>query len=123
MWAQLDRAVEQLSERFPAAAVLLADAAADILAFTGCPMAHWRQVWLNKEIRRTDIVLLVGAVFAEQHDERAVQRCYLAIGAVAPPAEPQLTTRGASCYRQQAERLRMALLLHHRAGSYVFHRS
>ena len=111
VWAQHGRVVEQLSERFPEAAALLADAEADILAFTGFPMAHWRQVWsnnpqerLNKEIRRrTDvvgifpnrqaIVRLVGAVLAEQHDEWAVQRRYLAIGAVAPPTESRLTTQ------------------------------
>lgn len=110
VWAQHARVVEQLSERFPEAAALLADAEAEILAFTAFPMAHWRQVWsnnpqerLNKEIRRrTDVVgifpnrqaimRLVGAVLAEQHDEWAVQRRYLAIGAVAPPAEPRLTT-------------------------------
>lgn len=110
VWAQHGRVVEQLSERFSEAAALLADAEAEILAFTGFPMAHWRQVWsnnpqerLNKEIRRrTDvvgifpnrqaIVRLVGAVLAEQHDEWAVQRRYLAIGAVAPPTESRLVT-------------------------------
>ena len=36
-WAQHARVVDQLAERFPAAAELLADAAADLLAFTAFP--------------------------------------------------------------------------------------
>jgi len=95
VWAQHARMVEQLEERFPAAAVMLAEAAPEVLAFVSFPKEHWRQIWsnnpqerLNKEVRRrTDVVgifpdraaviRLVGAVLSEQHDEWAVARRYL----------------------------------------------
>jgi transposase-like protein len=42
-WTQHARVVDQLAERFPAAAELLGDAAAFLLEFTAFPKEHWRQ--------------------------------------------------------------------------------
>ena len=108
--AQLERVSDQLSERFPDASSMLAEAGEDILAFTHFPQAHWKQVWsnnpqerLNKEIRRrTDVVgifpnrsaarRLIGAVLAEQNDEWTVARRYLTPGvAVKQEALPEVS--------------------------------
>src|SRR5262249_15680161 len=58
------RVVDQLEGRFAEAATLLDEAGPELLAFTGFPKEHWRQLWsnnslerLNREIRRPTDVL------------------------------------------------------------------
>ncbi len=102
VWAQHRRVVDHLHQvGLTDAADHLDGAAADLLAFTGFPKAHWRQIWsnnpqerLNKEIRRRTnvvgifptrqaIIRLVGALLAEQHDEWAIARRYMSLDSLA----------------------------------------
>src|SRR3954464_7248016 len=95
--SQLDVIAGMLGRQLPKVEVMLRDAACDLLAFTGFPVAHWKKIWstnplerLNKEIkRRTDVVgvfpnpeallRLAGAVLVEAHDEwQTSDRRYLA---------------------------------------------
>ncbi len=99
---QLDEIITRLAPRFPVAAAMLAEASADITAFSAFPVGHWRKIWstnplerVNKEIkRRTDVVgifpneaavlRLAGAVLLEVHDEWAItERRYLSEGSMA----------------------------------------
>jgi transposase-like protein len=100
--AQFDEVTRMLERSHPKVAAMLADAKDDLLAFTGFPAKHWRQIWstnplerVNKEIkRRTDVVgvfpnpaallRLAGAVLVEQHDEwEAGDRRYFSAASMA----------------------------------------
>ena len=87
VFTQFDEVTRMLTRSHPKVATMLQEAKNDVLAFTGFPQRHWRQIWstnplerVNKEIkRRTDVVgvfpnpaallRLAGAVLIEQHDE------------------------------------------------------
>jgi putative transposase len=84
---QWDQVISMLTEKFPAAAALMAQAKEDVLAFRSSPTEHWRKIWstnplerLNKEIKRRTrvvgifpnnaaIIRLVGALLLEQQEE------------------------------------------------------
>ncbi|AOT05578.1 IS256 family transposase [Arthrobacter sp. U41] len=120
--AQFGRVLHALEEKLPKVADHLETARADVLAFTPFPRGLWRQVWsnnpqerLNREIRRrTDVVgifpdrnsliRLVGAVLAEQHDDRIEARRYLSLDLI-----QQAQTTGTTTTEETANTPELAL--------------
>jgi len=108
--SQLDEVARMLDGQFPDVATMLRDAAEDICAFAGFPVAHWRKIWstnplerINGEIKRrtnvvgifpndASIVRLVTAVLVETHDEWAIsERRYLSEESMTKIGEPSTT--------------------------------
>lgn len=100
--AQYERVSVMLAERFERTGPLLAEARAELLAFSGFPRAHWRQIWstnplerLNKELKRrcrvvgifpntASVIRLAGAVLLDVHDEwQVAERRYFSEGSMA----------------------------------------
>jgi putative transposase len=109
---QLDTIATMLGRQFPKVEQMLRDAEADVTAFAGFPVSHWKKIWstnplerLNKEIkRRTDVVgvfpnppallRLAGAVLVEAHDEwQVADKRYLSEGSMATLAIPTPGTK------------------------------
>lgn len=98
---------DQLREKFPKLAAMMADAENDVLAYMDFPKAHRKQIAstnplerLNAAIkRRTDvvgifpndaaIVRLVGALLLEQNDEWQLQRRYMQLEGLSAVSDNQ----------------------------------
>ena len=102
-----------LGRQLPKVETMMQEAKEDLLAFTGFPQVHWRQLWstnllerVNREIkRRTDVVgvfpnpeallRLAGAVLVEQHDEwAAADRRYFSEQSMAQLMTPTTQEQG-----------------------------
>ena len=108
--ARWDDLAASLTERFPKASELMAEAREDVLAFRHFPPQHWKKTWstnllerLNEEIKRrtrvvgiftndASITRLVGALLLEQdeHWQLEGRRMFSAESMAAIPTLPEL---------------------------------
>lgn len=88
---------DQFHERLSKLSAMMEAAEHDVLAFIGCPRAHWPQTYstnplgrLNAENKRrtnavgifpddASITRVVGAMMLEQNDEWRLNRCFMQI--------------------------------------------
>ena len=124
--------MDYVDGRLPAVFDHLDQARADLLAFTSLPTGVWTQIWsnnpnerLNREIRRrTDsvdvfpnrqaVIRLMEAVLAEQTDERAEGRRYLArASSPNPDAHPNPPPGGHHTHTHRITHPKDTKRLHH----------
>lgn len=109
--AQWRETADRLRKRFPKLGILMDQAESDVLAFTGFPKEHWKQIAstnpierVNKEIKRRSNVIgifpndgaitrLVGALVVEQNEEWHLTRRYMSHESLARVINPDLETK------------------------------
>ena len=109
--SQWRETAERLRERFPKLGALMDEAEHDVLAFTGFPKEHWKQIAstnpierVNKEIKRranvngifpndAAIIRLVGTLVVEQTEEWHITRRYMSYESLAKVVKPEAAER------------------------------
>ena len=71
----------------------------DLLAFNLFPKQIWKQICPD----RTAVILLVGTVLAEQHDEWIEWRCYLGLDVLARSSNDRPTDRTTESHESTEE--------------------
>lgn len=103
--------VDRLRDRLPKLAALMDDAEAKVLAFTGFPKEHWKQIAstnplerVNKEINRRSNVIgifhndaaimrLVGSLIVEQSEELHLIRRYMSHESLVKVLNPDIESK------------------------------
>ena len=97
---QADRVAPQLREHFPLAALMLADALLDIVAFTAVPVSHWQKLWSNNPLERLNNKMRWrGALPGREHGEYLPQPSSTANGLKDAATSPSPTMSTPRPYR------------------------